>query len=83
MGDVHVNYHFGTWTLVITSHPSNYWEFLNMVMEIEMKAERGELHKGTELFLFTDNFTTEAVFYSGTPSLALFMNSFSACTRFK
>jgi len=64
-GDVHVDYRFGTWTPVITSRPSNYREFLNMVMEIEMKAERGELHKGTELFLFTDNFTTEAVFYSG------------------
>jgi len=65
MGDVHVNYQFGTWTPVITSRPSNYQEFLNMVVEIEMKAEQGELHKGTELFLFTDNFTTEAVFYSG------------------
>jgi len=35
-GDVHVDYRFGTWTPVITSRPSNYREFLNMVMEIEM-----------------------------------------------
>jgi len=63
--DFHVDYRFGTWTPMVSLRPSNYREFLNMVIEIEMKVERGELHEGTELFLFTDNFTTESVFYSG------------------
>jgi len=69
---MHVSYCFGTWTLVITSHPSNYQEFLNMVMEIEMKVEQGKLHKGTELFMFTNSFTTESVFSLGMLSLPLY-----------
>jgi hypothetical protein len=35
------------------------------VIKIEELAERRELHKGSKLFVFTDNFVAEQVFHNG------------------
>jgi hypothetical protein len=56
---------YGLWTELISSKPSNYREALNIVSKLEQMVESGDLHDGVELFLFTDNFTTESVFYRG------------------
>jgi len=44
---------------------SNVRELLNLVIKFEEVAKRGELHKGSELFVFTDNFVAEQAFHNG------------------
>jgi hypothetical protein len=46
---------------------SNYREFRNLVEKIESLVEDGSL-RGHELFMFTDNSTTESAFFKGTSS---------------
>ena len=46
------------------SESSNLREFLNLVDTLEEMCNAGDL-KGTEIFLFTDNSTSEAAFFNG------------------
>ena len=58
---------FGTWTEQGAENSSNYREFANFVMKLEVEGSRGRL-TGAEMFLFTDNSTTESAFCNGTSS---------------
>ena len=58
---------FGIWTERGSSQTSNFREFSNFVIKLEKEAKLGNL-TGCELFLFTDNSTTEAAFHNGTSS---------------
>jgi hypothetical protein len=55
----------GTWTEAGTEHSSNFREFGNFVIRLEKDASEGKL-KGAEVFMFTDNSTTESAFHNGT-----------------
>ena len=43
----------------------------NLVLRIEKMVQSGEFEKGTELFVFTDNFVSERAFYKGSSSSRL------------
>lgn len=43
---------------------SNYREFVNLVQTLEQGVHSGKLHH-TEVWIFTDNSTSEAVFWKG------------------
>ena len=59
-------FEFGQWTERVTNEESSNWrEFTNLVEFLEGKAETGMLD-GAEVFMFTDNSTTEAAFWKGT-----------------
>jgi hypothetical protein len=66
MGDSKVAYTFGTWSELISSKPSNFREMVNLVVAVEKGVADGTIEKGTEIFIFTDNFVTERAFYRGT-----------------
>jgi hypothetical protein len=53
------------WEKEVSDSSSNVRELLNLVIKIEELAERGELHEGSELFVFTDNFVAEQAFHNG------------------
>ena len=55
----------GVWEKEVSDSSSNVRELLNLVIKIEELAERGELHEGSELFVFTDNFVAEQAFHNG------------------
>lgn len=61
---------FGTWNESGRSQSSNFREFGNLVIRLESEAENGKL-SGAELFLFTDNSTTESAYHNGTSSSPL------------
>ena len=65
--DQKLSVEFGTWTEIGSESSSNYREFANFVLKLEREAEKGNLD-GAELFLFTDNATTESAFHNGTSS---------------
>ena len=56
---------FGTWSEAGAANSSNFREFANLVMKLESEALKGQLD-GAEIFLFTDNSTTECAFHNGT-----------------
>ena len=60
-------YRFGTWSRSMDGESSNLRELMNLVETLEEMAEQDKL-KGNEIFLFTDNSTSEAAFYSGSSS---------------
>jgi hypothetical protein len=57
---------FGLWkTDIATKSTSNQREFMNIVRIVEKLDDNGEIDQGTEFWIFTDNFFTEACFYKG------------------
>jgi hypothetical protein len=56
----------GAWDGSVRSWSSNFREAYNLVLGIEKSLEGGELKPGTELFVFTDNSTSERAFDNGT-----------------
>jgi hypothetical protein len=56
----------GAWEESVRKKSSNFREAYNLVLGIEKMAKQGELKPGTELFVFTDNSTSERAFDSGT-----------------
>ena len=58
---------YGTWTDKGSEATSNFREFSNFVSKLERDADLGKL-TGVELFMFTDNATTESAFHNGTSS---------------
>ena len=59
-----IGYRFGTWSREISLESSNLRELLNLVETLEKMAADGLLN-GMEVFLFTDNSTSEAAFFNG------------------
>ena len=59
-----IAYRYGTWGENMEGQSSNLREFTNLVDTIDEMAEQGSL-AGKEIFLFTDNSTSEAAFYNG------------------
>ena len=56
----------GAWCDEATNRSSNFRELANLVRRVEQLTNQGKLERGTEqLFVFTDNFVTESVFYKG------------------
>ena len=49
-----------------SDNSSNCKEFYNQVMGVERGLEKGTIPRGTELFMFTDNFITERAYFRGT-----------------
>ena len=62
-----VAYRFGTWDSIMSSESSNLRELSNLVDTLFEMSKDGGL-RGTEVFLFTDNSTSEAAFYNGSSS---------------
>ena len=60
-------YRLGTWGKDMDGESSNFREFTNLVETLEEMGEDGTL-EGKEIFLFTDNSTSEAAYYSGSSS---------------
>jgi hypothetical protein len=57
---------YGTWDQEVSERSSNYREFYNLVLRIEKFFKEGLIAKGTEIFIFTDNWVTEQCFFKGT-----------------
>jgi hypothetical protein len=57
-------YRFGTWGDDMSDQSSNLREFTNLVDTLVEMGKQGVL-EGTEVFLFTDNSTSEAAFFNG------------------
>jgi hypothetical protein len=55
----------GTWGETAVNCLSNFRELGNLVHWVEQLLEEGKISRGTEHFVFTDNFVTELVFYKG------------------
>jgi hypothetical protein len=64
-GDDEVEFEFGVWVEMAREASSNYRELANLVAKLERLWAADKLHAGTEIFLFTDNFTAESVFTRG------------------
>ena len=63
-----IEYEHGVWTEEIKFASSNHKEMLNFVNYLHQGIADGTIKKGTEIFLFTDNFVTERAYYRGTSS---------------
>jgi hypothetical protein len=66
MGKTKLKYLFGTWKDEISGKPSNFREMVNLVKSVEGGVADGSIKRGTELFIFTDNYVTERAFFRGT-----------------
>ena len=62
--DDKIAFRFGTWDLNMSKESSNLRELTNLVETLEQMDASNNL-TGTEVFLFTDNSTSEAAFYNG------------------
>jgi hypothetical protein len=59
-------YGYGQWSLEVTKTKSSNWQELNNLVEaLEQVVKMHDL-EGSEIFIFTDNTTTEAAFWKGT-----------------
>jgi hypothetical protein len=56
---------YGTWRSEVLKQSSNFREFANFVRKVEHLVREKKIKKGTELWLFTDNFVTEMVWHKG------------------
>ncbi|KAL7574181.1 hypothetical protein ACA910_014857 [Epithemia clementina (nom. ined.)] len=65
-GSTTIDAKHGTWTRTYSETSSNFWEFHSLVSRLERLSEEGQIKAGSELFIFTDNSTTESAFYCGT-----------------
>jgi hypothetical protein len=66
LGHDDVDVFYGLWDNDAALNSSNWKEFNNQVLGIERGLENGTIPKGSELFLFTDNFVTERAYFHGT-----------------
>jgi hypothetical protein len=57
-------YRYGTWSRDMDDESSNLREFTNFVETLEEMGKQDNL-RGREIFLFTDNSTSEAAYYNG------------------
>jgi hypothetical protein len=63
-GDNNIRVRRGFWCSAISEEASNYREFHNLLDAVEDMARVGNL-EGAEIYLFTDNSTSEAIYYTG------------------
>ena len=70
-GSNDVDTEHGLWTREYGARSSNFRELYNLILRLESLVTSGRLKVGTEVFLFTDNATSEAAFYRGTSSSRL------------
>jgi hypothetical protein len=66
LGAEEVDVFYGIWDQRAAGKSSNWREFYNQVLGIERGLEEGTLPRGTEIFMFTDNFVTERAYFRGT-----------------
>jgi hypothetical protein len=66
LGTDEVDVFYGLWEADASDNSSNWREFYNQVMGVERGLEKGTIPRGTELFLFTDNFVAERAYFRGT-----------------
>ena len=59
-----ISYSHGVWTETDGLHSSNYRELSNLVDSLEAGVQNGQL-RFSEVFVFTDNSTSESVFWKG------------------
>ena len=64
---------YGTWNEQMNENSSNFKEFGNFVTHLKHAVHSGEL-EGAEVFMFTDNSTTEAAWFNGTSKSKLLFN---------
>jgi hypothetical protein len=55
----------GTWGETAANRSSNFRELGNLVRRVEQLLKGDKIPRGTEIFVFTDNFVTESVFSKG------------------
>jgi hypothetical protein len=68
IGDKSYWYEYGQWTSEVVEEKSSNWrEFTNLVEFLEGAIVRHKL-EGSEIFIFTDNSTSESAFLKGTSS---------------
>ena len=60
-----MRFQIGLWSPEVEEESSNYMELRNLVESIGVEARSGRLID-CELFVFTDNATTDACFHRGT-----------------
>ena len=58
----------GLWTRQYGSRSSNFRELYNLILRLEALVHGNQLEHGAEVFMFTDNATSESAFYRGTSS---------------
>ena len=64
-GSEELHFEFGQWIASVTEEESSNWrEFTNVVEYLERRGAAGHLDE-SEVFMFTDNSTTEAAFWKG------------------
>jgi hypothetical protein len=68
-----VHYRFGQWCDEVSESTSNYRELYNLVCRLEEMVEDGTL-RGAEVFIFTDNSTSESVYFKGNSSSETLFN---------
>lgn len=59
---------YGAWDIVVSNQSSNFREAYNFVLGLERMVTNGKLEEGTEIFIFTDNSTSESCFSKGSSS---------------
>lgn len=64
-GDEDFTATFGGWTLDLSGASSNEREAYNLLLSAESAIERGDLKRGMELFVFTDNMVSERCYHTG------------------
>jgi hypothetical protein len=68
-----ISYRFGIWGEEMEGSSSNLRELANLVDTLDEMSKEDEL-KGTEIFMFTDNSTSEAAFFNGSSKSELLFN---------
>ena len=62
----HVRVEFGRWTSEVElDESSNFREAVNLVVRIMRMVRTGHIPRGSEVFVFTDNFVMEATYMRG------------------
>mmetsp|Transcript_7983 Transcript_7983/g.19280 ORF Transcript_7983/g.19280 Transcript_7983/m.19280 type:complete len:1317 (-) Transcript_7983:1541-5491(-) len=60
-----LHYHYGQWSTIADGKSSNWREARNLLEGLKLSARDHSL-QGLEVFIFTDNTTTESAFWKGT-----------------
>lgn len=66
LGKEDVDVFYGIWDSWAAAHSSNWREFYNQVLGLERGVADGSIPRGTEVFMFTNNFVTERAYFKGT-----------------
>jgi hypothetical protein len=68
-----ISYRFGIWGSEMDNSSSNFRELANLVDTL-IEMANNDVLRGTEIFLFTDNSTSEAAFFNGSSKSELLFN---------